>query len=101
MAKDIGVGGKAPIQDEKIVLIKACAQAIPTFVMSCFDITIALREHMGAIICRFWWAKHDKQNTMHMLSSETLIKPKKEGGLVQGPVRVQYHHASVSGLEGS
>jgi hypothetical protein len=38
----------------KDILIKACAQAIPTYDMSCFDLTKTLCEHMSSMICRFW-----------------------------------------------
>jgi hypothetical protein len=40
----------------KDILIKACAQAIPTFAMSCFDLTKTLCDEMSTMICRFWWA---------------------------------------------
>jgi hypothetical protein len=49
----------------KDVLIKAIAQAIPTFAMSCFDLTRSLCEQMSTMICRFWWAQHDNENKMH------------------------------------
>lgn len=65
----------------KDVLIKACAQAIPTFAMSCFDITKTLCEQMGEMVCRFWWAKQEKTRTMHWLSWELMTKSKKDGGL--------------------
>jgi hypothetical protein len=65
----------------KDILIKACAQAIPTFAMSCFDLTQTLCEQMSTMICRFWWAQQDKENKLHWLSWEVLTKPKKEGGL--------------------
>jgi hypothetical protein len=35
----------------KDILIKACAQAIPTFAMSCFDLTKSLCEEMSTMIC--------------------------------------------------
>jgi hypothetical protein len=66
---------------EKDILIKAIAQAIPTFVMSCFDLTKELCDEMSTLICRYWWAQHDKENKMHWLSWELLTKPKSEGGL--------------------
>jgi hypothetical protein len=65
----------------KDILIKACAQDIPTFAMSCFDLTKVLCDEIGMMICRYWWAQQDKENKMHWLSWETLTKPKNEGGL--------------------
>jgi hypothetical protein len=65
----------------KDILIKACAQAIPTFAMSCFDLTKTLCDQMSSIICRFWWAQQENVNKLHWLSWETLTKPKAEGGL--------------------
>ena len=65
----------------KDVLIKACAQAIPTFAMSCFDLTKTLCDQMSTMICRYWWAQQENENKMHWLSWEKLTKPKKEGGL--------------------
>jgi hypothetical protein len=41
----------------KEVLIKACAQAIPIFSISCFDITKNLCDQISAMVCRFWWAQ--------------------------------------------
>jgi hypothetical protein len=49
--------------------------------MSCFDLTKTLCDQICTIICRFWWAEHDKENKMHWLSWELLTKPKREGGL--------------------
>lgn len=63
------------------MLIKACAQAIPTFAMSCFDITKSLCEEMGSMICRFWWAQQGNARKLHWLSWEVLTQPKSRGGL--------------------
>jgi hypothetical protein len=41
----------------KDIFIKAYAQAIPTFDMSCFDLTKTLCEQISSMICRFWWAQ--------------------------------------------
>jgi hypothetical protein len=51
----------------KDILIKACAQAIPTFAMSCFDLTRTLCEQISTMICRYWWSQQDKDK-MHWLS---------------------------------
>jgi len=65
----------------KEVLIKAVAQAIPSYAMSCFDITKTLCDQIGAMTCRYWWSVQDKENKMHWLSWEQLCKRKQKGGL--------------------
>jgi hypothetical protein len=42
----------------KEILVKAAAQAIPTYAMSCFDLTKGLCE---AVIARYWWSQQDKE----------------------------------------
>jgi hypothetical protein len=65
----------------KEILIKAVAQAIPTFAMSCFDLTKELCDEISAMICKFWWSQMDKETKLHWLSWEKLSKSKKDGGL--------------------
>jgi hypothetical protein len=65
----------------KEVLMKAVAQAIPTFVMGCFDITKEICDQISTLIARYWWSNQDKDNKIHWLSWEKLTKPKAEGGL--------------------
>jgi len=50
----------------KDVLIKAVAQAIPNYAMSCFDLTKSLCDDIGKQICRFWWAQQENENKMHL-----------------------------------
>jgi hypothetical protein len=65
----------------KEVLIKAVAQSIPTFVMGCFDLTKDMCDQISTVIARYWWSNQDKDNKIHWISWEKLIKPKEEGGL--------------------
>ena len=65
----------------KEILIKVVAQAIPTFAMSCFDLTKELCDEISAMICKFWWSQMDKENKLHWISCENLPKPKKDEGL--------------------
>jgi hypothetical protein len=51
----------------KDILKKACAQAIPMFAMSCFDLTKSLCEEISRMICRYWWAQEENENKMHWL----------------------------------
>ena len=65
----------------KEILIKACAQAIPVYTMTCFDITKSLCEEINSVISRFWWAQQEKDNKIHWLGWEKLTRTKREGGL--------------------
>lgn len=65
----------------KEILIKAIAEAIPTYAMSCFDLTKTLCDDICSMICRYWWSQQDNEHKMHWLSRETLCKRKKKGGL--------------------
>jgi hypothetical protein len=65
----------------KEILVKAVAQAIPTYVMSCFDLTKGLCEELNSMIARWWWSQNDKDNKIHWLAWEKLTLPKKKGGL--------------------
>ena len=40
----------------KETLVKSVAQVIPTFAMSCFDLTKKLCEEIGTLINRYWWS---------------------------------------------
>ena len=65
----------------KEILIKAVAQAIPSYAMSCFDLTKTLCDDIMTMICRFWWAQQDQENKMHWLSKDKLCTRKEHGGL--------------------
>jgi hypothetical protein len=68
----------------KEILIKVVAQAIPTYAMSCFDLTKTLCDDIGTMIGRFCWAQQDKENKMHWLSWECLCNRKEKGVWVSG-----------------
>jgi hypothetical protein len=65
----------------KEILIKAVAQAIPTFAMGCFDLSKTLYDQISTMICRFWWNQQEDKQKIHWLNRDRLILPKKEGGL--------------------
>lgn len=56
--KHFSSGGKA-------VLIKAIAQAVPTYTMSVFKIPLALCEDIQKVIPRFWWGSKDDKRGIH------------------------------------
>jgi hypothetical protein len=65
----------------KEVLIKAVAQAIPTYAMSCFYLTKGFCDEISSMIAKFWWSQQDKSNKIHWVGWETLTKPKSMGDL--------------------
>lgn len=65
----------------KETLIKAVAQAIPSYAMSCFDLTKTLCDEISTMICRFWWAQQEDERKMHFVSWNTLSCRKEKGGI--------------------
>jgi hypothetical protein len=52
----------------KEILIKVMAQSIPTYAMSCFDLTKGLCDELSSMISRYWWNQQDKIHKIHWLS---------------------------------
>lgn len=65
----------------KEILIKAVAQAIPVYLMACFDLSKSVCEELSTMINRYWWSQMDKENKIHWASWEKLMKTKRNGGL--------------------
>ena len=65
----------------KEILIKAMAQAIPTYTMSCFKLMDGLCEKLTSMICKFWWAQRKNEKKIAWLSSEKMCEPKAKGGM--------------------
>uniref|UniRef100_A0A2N9HCI6 Reverse transcriptase domain-containing protein n=1 Tax=Fagus sylvatica TaxID=28930 RepID=A0A2N9HCI6_FAGSY len=62
------------------ILIKAVAQAIPTYSMSCFRLP-AKRSELEAMVRRFWWSNNPEQRKIHWVAWRKLCKPKQMGGM--------------------
>ena len=65
----------------KEILIKAVAQAIPTYTMSCFKISVSLAHELEMMIARFWWGNGGDKKGIHWVAWDKLCKSKFEGGL--------------------
>jgi hypothetical protein len=65
----------------KEIMIKAVAQAIPTYAMSCFDLTKSLCDEISSMICRYWWSQQDEKQRCHWIGWDKMTKSKQDGGL--------------------
>ena len=59
------------------VLIKAVAQAIPTYTMSVFQLPVKCND----LNARFWWGQVNNERKIHWKSWSVLSQSKKEGGM--------------------
>ena len=65
----------------KKVLIKSVAQALPTYVMSCFLLPKNIRSKLTSAISNFWWSNNQESRGLHWIAWDKLCLPLSEGGL--------------------
>ena len=65
----------------KEILIKAVAQAIPTYSMSCFKLPRGLCEHINSVLRKFWWGSKEEKRKTCWVAWDDMTKPKFCGGL--------------------
>lgn len=65
----------------KVVLVKAVAQAIPTYAMNVFKLPKGVCKAFRSKVARYWWGKGDGRKGMHWCKWELLCKQKNNGGL--------------------
>ena len=63
------------------ILIKAVAQATPTYTMNCFKIPDSLCSELNSLVCNFWWGQRDKEKKLAWIAWEKMCKPKADGGM--------------------
>ncbi|CAL2228170.1 unnamed protein product [Prunus armeniaca] len=64
----------------KEVLIKAVAQALPTYTMGVFQLPATLCSEFSSMIAQYWWGKAGKKS-MHWMNWNKLCQPKCFSGL--------------------
>lgn len=60
--------GKLLSRPGKEVLIKVVVQAIPTYMMSIFEIPDGVLVEIHTMLSRFWWGSTEEARKMHWLS---------------------------------
>ncbi|OMO96348.1 reverse transcriptase [Corchorus capsularis] len=65
----------------KVVMIQVVAQAIPTYLMSCFKFPKTFVQELNSIIAKFWWGSTDSRRRIHWKTWASLCVSKLDGGL--------------------
>ena len=63
------------------ILIKAVAQATPTYTMSVFKLPDSLCQELNPMMGNFWWGQKGRERRMAWVSWEKLCKPKSDEGM--------------------
>src|ERR1044072_3228633 len=63
------------------ILIKSVIQAIPSHVMSCFELPKGMCHDIDAMISRFFWGGNIDKRLMHWLSWDKMARPTSDGAL--------------------
>ncbi|KAA3462946.1 non-ltr retroelement reverse transcriptase [Gossypium australe] len=65
----------------KEVFVKAILQAIPIYIMQCFELPKTLCDKLEGIMNKFWWANGKSGKGIHWCSWKDLCLPKSFGGM--------------------
>nr|XP_023916996.1 uncharacterized protein LOC112028530 [Quercus suber] len=65
----------------KEILIKAVAQAVPSYTMSCFLLPKALCQELTGMVRQFWWGQKKDERRMAWMSWEKMCLLKDQGGM--------------------
>ena len=76
-----GWKGQLLSQAGREVLLKAVAQAIPTYAMQCFRIPKSIIEGIERMCRNFFWGQKGEEKKMAWVAWDKLYLSKKEGGL--------------------
>ena len=76
-----GWEGKLLSQAGHEILIKAVAQALPTYSMLCFKLPVGLCQDIEALIRRFFWGQKGDSRKIHWVKWQELCKSKNQGGM--------------------
>ena len=72
--KFLSIGGRE-------ILIKAVAQAISTYTMSCFQLSKGLCDDIEGMTRNFWWGQRGQESRIAWVSWKRLCKSKLRGGM--------------------
>ncbi|XP_019190289.1 PREDICTED: uncharacterized protein LOC109184707 [Ipomoea nil] len=82
----------------KEVLLKSVAQAMPTYTMSIFLLSVSLCVSLERLMNRYWWGRNSEDSGIHWLAWDRMCKPKKFGGM--GFKRLHEFNLALLGKQG-
>ncbi|XP_024010421.1 uncharacterized protein LOC112085439 [Eutrema salsugineum] len=65
----------------KEIQIKSVAQAVPTYVMSCFLLLQGVTDKLRSAIANFWWSSKQNSSGIHWIAWDKICVPQDMGGL--------------------
>ena len=65
----------------KEILIKAIAQAVPTYTMSCFLLPKGLCDDLESMMCNFWWRQWHQEQKLAWVAWKKMCKSKIHRGM--------------------
>ncbi|XP_024013218.1 uncharacterized protein LOC112087542 [Eutrema salsugineum] len=65
----------------KEIQIKSVAQAVPTYVMSCFLLPQGVTDKLRSAIANFWWSSKQNNRGIHWIAWDRICIPQDMGGL--------------------
>jgi hypothetical protein len=66
---------------EVLVLLKSIAQAVPTYLMSCFLLPLNICKKIKSATANYWWGSSADNKHLHWMSWDRLTMPKCKGGM--------------------
>lgn len=63
------------------VLLKANAQSVPTYPMSCFKLSPVVNRKLTSAVSNYWWGSSLDNHKLHWLRWEKLMRSKCDGGI--------------------
>lgn len=79
--KLVGWKEKALSQAGNMILVKAVASAMQSYVMQTFLLPKALCDRMDSVVRRFWWGFKDHSRHLYLKAWDAICSSKSTGGL--------------------
>jgi hypothetical protein len=76
-----GLSGRPASRAGIETLLKTVVQAIPNFIMSCFELPLLTCDAIRSLIANLWWGVEDGKKKVHWRSWDWLSTPKSLGGM--------------------